>query len=94
MEMNILLARTTVNRYICSKCWGNLIIKHVKEDRNLADVSCINCGNDTFITRSSIKRMKDQSWEDLSNARWNLMGFIDNPNDNKTADEIIKTMGF
>ncbi len=97
-EMETLKAQDFTRKYVCSVCWGNLTREWVEGKHGVDAVYCGNpgCSGTGFVTRKYAERRRDQSNSDYIEARHNLGKALNLPNPlaEKTADELIKELGF
>lgn len=75
MKLSRNLAEKTLNRYVCARCWGRLIGKHIPGDAGHIDVVCAKspdcCDGNGFVTAAYAEKARAQSWQDLWDVRWN-----------------------
>jgi len=64
MKLPYPLAERTVKQYVCAICWGNLTRDKVDHDTD--DVSCQQCGDAGFVTRTYTDGRKGESGGELS----------------------------
>jgi len=91
-------ARKFINRYACSTCWGELVAERIPGERYMANVHCgkSDCTGAGFVTKHYVEKRRTQDHFDHMEAERNLgevLG-IPNPLKGKTADELIKELGF
>lgn len=94
MQMSAELAINTTRRYRCAGCWGVLIALPA-EGHDLNVVCAGDCPDGSgFVTKGFVERRQAESSAELYEARHNLRKFIPVPRLNKSADEILKDLGF
>ena len=92
--MSFALAQRTVDFYVCGCCWGPLINLAVPGEPKQRHVTCLECGDGRgFITRKSAQRRIEENRMQYIVARSNLRAYFE-PGPRKTAQAIIKEMGF
>lgn len=94
-KMNAALARVTIERYVCSNCWGHLIERFDGDD---SIVECHYCEEETtgFVTKQFADRRIEESAGERLEVKGMLIGLgvIENPHSGKSASELSKEMGF
>lgn len=80
-----------VRRYLCSRCWGQLIVLH--DEDHQAYIACPDCGKDIgMITSRSVERMEQENKSLALLARKNLSSLF--PQEKITANQALKELGF
>jgi len=91
MLQEITLALHTQNHYVCSDCWGPLIVRHGLDGR--LHVVCSRCVvTPGFVTKEYVERRRSESHAELAEARRNLEAVI--PQKKQTNEEILQELGF
>lgn len=64
-------AARTVTRCVCSDCWGPLMYQAVKDDRELAEISCgtEGCECRGWVSKAYVAKQLSKSQEELWEAR-------------------------
>ncbi len=84
----------TVRHYVCAVCWGPLIAKAIKGDRDNMQVGCAkpDCSGEGFVTRQFADRARNESKVDLVEARITLRDALNLPKSSKA--DLAKSLGF
>ena len=86
----------TIRDYVCSNCWGDLIPLFAENRMWL--VVCRRCENETkgYVTKYYAEIRRSESHGEQSETRILLqgMGIIPNEHSDKSADQLLKEMGF
>ena len=86
----------TLRDYVCSNCWGHLILNSAEGNKWL--VLCHRCGEETkgYVTRYFAESRRSESHGEKSETRILLqsMGIIPNELSGKTVEELLAEMGF
>ena len=93
--MNDILMQTTVKRYVCSKCWGHLVA--YADDETRWKVECPRCGpGQGFVTKYYADQRRENSMGELRDICGLLqeMGVVENPQKDKSADQLLEELGF
>lgn len=81
----------TVRRYLCSRCWGQLVVLHDENHREY--IACTDCGKDIgLLSVRSVERMEQENHALALLARKNLAGIF--PEEKITANQALKELGF
>jgi hypothetical protein len=90
-------ARLTVRDYLCSICWSHLILFPVTGSRLLL-VKCSNCLDETrgFVTKYYAESRRLEDAADYLEVREMLrgMGIITSEHSGKSAEQLIRELGF
>lgn len=90
------LIQDTLRNYVCSKCWGDL--GSYRNTNGSYRVFCKNenCDGTGFHKRSYAEKALNENKLDAKEAKDNLRNVIPGlfPENNKTADELVKLLGF
>jgi hypothetical protein len=82
--------------YLCSRYWGDLVI-NLAPDRKYF-VECFRCGNETpgYVTKSWAEKRRSESISEGIEVNQLLreLNLIPNPFESKTAEELIRELGF
>jgi hypothetical protein len=64
--IHILLVRKTINLYVCSNCWGDLVEVVDPTNTQRSFVLCERCGEDTkgYVTRYYADRRREDSMQE------------------------------
>jgi len=84
-----------ISRRVCARCYGDLI--KTQADNRMWDASCPTCGDawgGATVSRAYAERLGQQALAERSEVKNNLPDLFPNPNRNKTAEQIIKELGF
>ena len=92
--MNIELAMTLTNRYVCSRCWGPLIAVVIQG--NLA-VLCGKfasggCNGQGYVTRRYAEKRRQESVFEMFDVRKNYGFLLDRPR--LSQKQILVSLGF
>lgn len=91
-------ARIFIDRYRCSTCWGWLTRDSDKENPMIVTVHCEkqDCTGAGFVTAKYVEKRRGESELDYREAKRNLSEALKlpNPNAGKTADQLLKELGF
>jgi hypothetical protein len=96
-------ARAFIDRYRCSTCWGTLTFDRITDDYkdpdyNQVEVHCedVECSGMGFVSGKYVERRSSEDMADYQEARRNLKTALNlpDPNAGKTADQLIKELGF
>ncbi len=86
----------TLRDYLCSNCWGHLLAFPLEGQLSL--VVCHRCGDETkgYVTKYFVDGRRSESHGERHEAKQMLedMGIIQREHSGKSADELIKEMGF
>jgi len=97
MKMSRALAAKTVDRYVCSNCWGHLVETFGK-DPSVSDVTCPVCGDDLkgFVSKYYAERRREESVGELMDVKHMLrqLGIVKNPHEGKSSGDILSELGF
>lgn len=90
------IAAHTIKYYVCAGCWSNLIIQPDKDNPQLDWVLCPNCETPGYISKSATSKIEQESIMEAINVKHNLRDAVPflHPGGRKTAEEIIKSLGF
>lgn len=94
--MDQVIALVTVKNYKCAGCWGHLTTFHIPGSQDV-EVRCLKCGPGRgFVTRWWVSRQRALDVGNAMDVRPMLIsaGVIDNPHAGKSADQLIKELGF
>lgn len=85
----------TKKRYVCARCWSELTIRHLHDDR-LVVVICETCQNcPGYVTKSYVERAQQKSMSERMDARYALrdaVPWLRGPK--KNQEQILKELGF
>jgi DNA-directed RNA polymerase subunit RPC12/RpoP len=91
--MSIDLAMATAKRYVCARCWHDLIVTHHDGQDWIECSNSARCDGQGYVTRRYAEKRKEQDPADLMDARWNI-GKIINPQPKKCEKQILAELGF
>ena len=89
-------ANSIVSDYVCAGCWGRLNIRHLTDSHNVV-VFCSNCGDNRglhYHTWTENERQLNQTYAIEAKKTLRDLGIIPNPHEGKSADQLIKELGF
>jgi hypothetical protein len=94
--MSLTQARTTLRDYRCATCWGALVAIDLQNEARELDVHCANpdCSGTGFVTAAHVDRRRSEDLSDYSEAAYNLRDIIPGLKSGKSAEEIIRELGF
>jgi len=92
--VNLQLAMTLTNRYVCSRCWGPLIAVSVD---TILEIICAQstlgkCNGQGYVTRRYAERRRQDSLMEISEIRRNYGFLLSKPR--LTQKEILVSLGF
>ena len=88
------LARRTVKRYVCSRCWGDLTMK---DEQGGMVVECVNCKEETcgYVTKHWTERKRSDDHFEYKEVKRMLerIGVLPKP-ERLTVKENLAMLGF
>jgi hypothetical protein len=91
--MSIDLAMMTAKRYVCARCWHNLIVTHHDGQDWIECSNSANCDGQGYVTRRYAEKRIEQSYFDRMDARANIGQIID-PQPIRSEKQILSDLGF
>jgi DNA-directed RNA polymerase subunit RPC12/RpoP len=91
--MSLDLALHTAKRYVCARCWHDLIVTHHDGQDWIECSNASRCDGQGYVTRRYAEKRLEQGYEELIDARYNV-GQIINPQPKRSEEEIMKDLGF
>ena len=85
-----------IGRRVCARCYGELAKRTLKDTRDF-EVYCPTCNGDwnyTTVSRHYAERLGQKALTELDAVKTNLPDLFPNPNKGKSAEELIKELGF
>jgi len=90
------LAEITIRDYVCSNCWGHLLMFQSIEGQ--WRVECHRCRENTrgYVTKYYAQKRLGDSLGELIDIRPMLqdLGIVQNPHKDKTVEELLTELGF
>ena len=93
--MDAILTQKIIRDYVCSKCWGHL------NARVSGDELVVECASDPqehsgFVTKHYVEQRRAESLGEYIEANELLksIGVTKNPHAGKSADQLIKELGY
>jgi DNA-directed RNA polymerase subunit RPC12/RpoP len=92
------LGQITVEKYVCSLCWGQLVLYYDPQDREKSIVLCGRCGEDTkgYVSKYYAEHHRqDNSLDAIMVTRMlENIGIIQRTRPVLTEQELLKSIGF
>lgn len=95
--MEYYLAKETVKKYVCARCFGMLVTRKAKDFREL-DVICVNalhdeCDGTGYVTKQFAARRQAEDLGEYQEVIHNYPELAP-PRRKVTEDQILKELGF
>jgi hypothetical protein len=86
----------TIRDYCCATCWGHLTVRRTADGETRIECGKYGAEHQGFVTKAYAERRRAESAAEAAEVKELLrgLGVIDNPNAGKTADDILRDLGF